>query len=85
MALGTASGRCAFGFILLFVLAIILRVAGSNNNDGQVGWLGRIFGIRDIVLGAGTAAAVQRHDGSASDWLKFCAFADRPDAVLAVS
>ncbi len=81
---GTALGRVAYGLFMLWLPEATLRVFGIKNVAGPLVWLARVFGIRDVILGAGTVAALQKNDGSAAEWLKFSAMADGADAVLAV-
>jgi hypothetical protein len=83
MAYGTAIGRIVFGSLMLIIPALTLGGFGVKLLDGPLAWLARVFGIRDIVLGAGTIAALQRNDGSAANWVRFSAIADGADALLA--
>lgn len=46
--------------------------------------MGRLFGVRDIALGAGTLSALQADDPGAARWVAVSAAADAADAVTAV-
>ncbi len=85
VAYGTSLGRVAYGLTMLVLPELSLSLFGVRAIPGPLVWLARIFGVRDMVLGAGTLAALQRKDGSAEQWLKFSAMADGADAVLAIS
>jgi hypothetical protein len=82
---GTALGRTAYGLFLLFLPQPTLAVFGIKTEPGPLTWLGRVFGIRDVVLGAGTVAAIRRNDGTAGQWLMYSATADGADAALAIA
>jgi hypothetical protein len=84
LALGTAAGRVGFGLAMLTLPVLTLRVFGVKQVPGPLLWLARVFGIRDVVLGVGTLAALRRNDGSAAQWVGFAAMADGADAVLAI-
>jgi hypothetical protein len=84
LALGTAVGRVGFGMAMLALPVLTLRVFGIKQVPGPLLWLARVFGIRDMVLGVGTLAALRRDDGSAAQWVGFAAMADGADALLAV-
>jgi hypothetical protein len=84
LAVGTAAGRVGFGLMMLALPVLTLRLFGIKQIPGPLLWLARVFGIRDLVLGAGTLAALHRNDGSAAQWVGFAAMADGADALLAV-
>jgi hypothetical protein len=84
LAVGTAAGRIGFGLAMLALPVLTLRLFGIKQVPGPLLWLARVFGIRDLVLGAGTLAALRRNDGSAAHWVGFAAMADGADALLAV-
>ncbi len=70
---------------MLLIPRATLAMFGVRAEPGPFTWLGRIFGIRDVVLGAGTIAAIRRDDGSAKQWLLYSAAADGADAALAIA
>jgi hypothetical protein len=84
LALGTAAGRVGFGLMMIALPGLTLRLFGITQVPGPLLWLARVFGIRDLVLGAGTLAALRRNDGSAAQWVGFAAMADSADALLAI-
>jgi hypothetical protein len=77
-----AAGRVAIGTALLLAPGL---VAGSwTGADGRrpgAKVLGRAVGIRDLVLGLGTLAALERGDERAATWVQAGAMADAADAA----
>ncbi len=85
VAYGTSLGRVAYGLTMVLIPELSLSVFGLRSIPGPLVWLARVFGVRDVVLGAGTLAAIGRKDGSAQQWLQFSAIADGADSVLALA
>ncbi len=85
VAYGTSLGRVAYGLTMLLIPELSLAVFGVKAIPGPLVWLARVFGVRDVALGAGTLVALQRKDGTAEQWLKISAMADGADAALALA
>lgn len=77
-----AVGRVAFGALCLAAPRQTLGRA-AREAPGQMVWMTRAFGIRDIVLGSGAlvSLASERPDPT---WVTMGAVADTADAVTAV-
>jgi hypothetical protein len=77
-----AWGRIALGVSVTLVPRLVLRPA-LRDATGPPLWFTRAFGVRDVIIGAGTLAALDR--GSGEDlWLTASAASDTADAALAV-
>ncbi len=81
----TAAGRVAIGAALLVAPQAVTRGwvgPGGAAPGGRL--LGRSIGVRDLALGLGVLAALDRGDPSARDWVRAAAVADVGDAVATV-
>lgn len=75
-------GRVALGLGLLVAPERIARSwVGPLGSEPSVAVLARAVGARDVVLGAGAAAALLSGDGSARGWLLAQAASDSGDLV----
>jgi hypothetical protein len=82
IAKGIAAGRVAYGLACMTVPRTVMGPAGQRA-EGQMIWLGRAFGVRDVVLGAGTLLALQRDPAGAVPWVEVSAAADALDVANA--
>ena len=74
--------RVGMGLSMLLVPKLGLRImVGPAADAAIVGPLGRIAGIRDVVLGAGGSIALGEKAGGA-DWLSMGAVADAVDGMV---
>lgn len=82
IARAIAAGRVAFGAACLLAPRLVARDA-SPGASGQLVWMLRAFGIRDIVLGTGALQSLADGDG-AERWVTLGAVADTADSVAAL-
>lgn len=76
-----AAGRVAVGAAVLARPAVLTRGLGVDSATGQrVVWLVRMFGVRDLVVGAGSLYALARRTGT-GPWLLAGAASDAVDAA----
>jgi hypothetical protein len=61
-----------------------LRLFGVRDVPGPLVFVTRLFGIRDLVLGAGAVAALMTEHDSAGGWVAAGAVADTCDMAAAV-
>ena len=78
-----AAGRVLFGTLCLTVPKIAFGPIGRDAS-GPMTFLIRLFGIRDLVLGAGALVALNDEEPDPR-WVQFGAIADTADAVAAVA
>lgn len=83
IAKGIAVGRIAYGLACMAAPRAVLGPAGKTA-EGPMVWMARAFGVRDLVLGGGTLAALQRDPAAAVPWVEFSAAADALDVANAV-
>ena len=83
IAKGIAAGRMAYGLACMAVPRTVMGPAGQRA-EGPMVWMGRAFGVRDLVLGAGTFVALQRDPDAAVRWVQLSAAADALDVANAV-
>jgi len=83
VAKGIAAGRVLYGLGCMVAPRTIMGPAGTRA-EGQLIWLVRAFGVRDLVLGAGTLKALVDGDPTAARWVQVSAAADSIDIVNAV-
>src|SRR4051812_36034213 len=74
-----AGGRVAYGVGCMFAPKAIMGMTGDTAAPGPLVWMVRAFGVRDIVLGAGTFKALAGGEPSAKAWVQFSAAADTID------
>ena len=78
----TAAGRVAIGAALLVApQAVTKGWVGPTGAEPGGRLLGRSIGVRDLVLGLGVLAALDRGDPRARDWVRAAATADVGDAL----
>lgn len=81
-AIGLSAGRAALGLALLATPERIVEGwIGQDGRGAPAKTLARSVGVRDIVLGAGAAAALLSDDGSAAVWLAGSAICDAGDML----
>ena len=78
-----AAGRTLFGLLCLLRPRVLTGFDRSEPSAAALGWI-RLFGVRDVVLGAGTLASLNGDDGD-TRWVKMSAAADTADAVTVVT
>ncbi len=82
IAKGIAAGRVAYGLACMAAPRTALGPAGQRA-EGQLVWMARAFGVRDLVLGSGTLLALKRDREAALLWVEVSAVADALDVVNA--
>lgn len=82
IAKGIAAGRVAYGLACMAVPRTVMGPAGARA-EGQMVWMARAFGVRDVVLGTGTYLALQRDPVAAVPWVEISAAADALDVANA--
>ncbi len=91
IAKGIAAGRVLFGLGCLVAPRTVLGPTAARA-EGQMIWMARAFGVRDIVLGTGTllalgqaeATGAEGADEAATRWVELSAAADSLDIANAV-
>jgi len=78
-----AGGRVAYGAACMVAPGIAAGPAGARA-EGQLRWMVRAFGVRDVILGAGTLRALRDDPTSAVGWVEMSAAADGLDLANAV-
>ena len=79
-----AGGRVLYGLGCMVAPKAIMGMKGDTTAPGPLVWMVRTFGVRDVVLGAGTFKALSDGSDSATSWVRFSAAADTLDLVNAV-
>jgi hypothetical protein len=81
LALGLAGGRIAIGVISLLAPGLVGRaMMGPEGDSGGIRLLLRVVGSRDLALGIGVLAALDR-DAHVLGWLRASAVVDGLDAA----
>jgi hypothetical protein len=81
VAVGFAGGRVAIGVVSLLVPGVVARaMMGADGDSGGTRLLLRVVGARDLALGAGVLAALDR-GAPLRGWLRASAVADGLDAA----
>lgn len=76
-----AAGRVAFGAAVLARPEVLTRGMRIDSSTARrIGWLTRMFGVRDMVLGGGTLYALSRR-GAPGPWLVASVLSDATDAA----
>lgn len=83
IAKGIAVGRIAYGVACMTIPRTVMGPAGQRA-EGQMTWMSRAFGVRDLVLGTGTFLALQQDPAAAVRWVELSAAADALDVANAV-
>ncbi len=79
-----AAGRMAYGLACLAAPTRAVGPAGARA-EGQMRWMIRAFGVRDLVLGTGTWMALASGREEARRWVEVSAAADALDLANAVA
>jgi hypothetical protein len=83
VAKGIALGRVAYGVGCMAAPRTLMGPAGARA-EGQMIWMTRAFGVRDLVLGTGTFLALGTPDREvAARWVGLSAAADTLDVANA--
>lgn len=81
LAVGLAGGRIAIGVVSLLAPGLVGRaMLGPDGDSGATRLLLRVVGARDLALGVGVLAALDR-DAPVRGWLQASAVADGLDAA----
>jgi hypothetical protein len=84
LAVGLAGGRIAIGVVSLLAPGLVGRaMMGADGDSGGTRVLLRLAGARDLALGAGVLAALNRN-AAVHGWLRASAVADALDAAVAL-
>jgi hypothetical protein len=84
LAVGLAGGRIAMGAVSLLAPGVVGRaMMGTGGDAGGIRLLLRVVGARDLVLGIGVLAALDR-GASVQGWLRASAVVDGLDAAGSV-
>ena len=74
-----AAGRVALGVVMVARPDLLPRLLGVDSGTaGRMSWLGRMFGAREVALGAGLLAVGPERE---REWLLGAALCDAVDAV----
>ena len=81
LAVGLAGGRIAIGIVSVLAPGLVGRaMMGPDGDSGGTRLLLRVVGARDLALGIGVLAALDR-DASVQGWLRASAVVDALDAA----
>ena len=81
LAIGLAGGRIAIGVVSLLAPGLVGRaMMGPDGDSGGPRLFLRLVGARDLALGVGVLAALDR-DGPVHDWMRASAVVDCLDAA----
>jgi hypothetical protein len=81
LALGLAGGRIAIGAVSLLAPGLVTRaMLGADGDSGGTRLLLRVVGARDLALGIGVLAALDRNT-PARGWMRASAVVDGLDAA----
>jgi hypothetical protein len=81
LAVGLAGGRIVIGVVSLFVPGVVGRaMMGPDGDSGGTRLLLRVLGARDLALGIGVVAALDRN-APVHGWLRASAVVDGLDAA----
>jgi hypothetical protein len=81
VAVGLAGGRIAIGVVSLLAPGLVGRaMMGPKGNSGGARFFLRVVGARDLALGIGVLAALDR-DAPVHGWLRASAVVDGLDAA----
>lgn len=84
MGKGIAAGRVLYGVGCLLAPRTMMGPAGQRA-EGQMIWMTRAFGVRDLLLGSGTLLALGEGGPDAVRWLQVSAAADTLDIANAAA
>jgi hypothetical protein len=75
--------RAAVGIAMIMVPRSVVRPQGDEPSPGNLVFMVRTIGVRDLALGLGTLAAAQSSRGSdARRWVQFGLLSDALDTVI---
>lgn len=77
------AGRAVFGLLCIVFPKLILGPGGREASGGALGMV-RLFGVRDLVLGAGALKSVNEQHVDTS-WVKMGALADTGDIAVVLA
>lgn len=77
-----AGGRVLYGLGCMAAPRTMVGPAGARA-EGQLVWMARAFGVRDLVLGTGTLLALAESDEQGARWVELSAAADALDLANA--
>jgi hypothetical protein len=81
LAVGLAGGRIAIGVVSLLAPGLVGRaMMGPDGDSGGTRLVLRVVGVRDLALGVGVLAALDRN-GPVHRWLRASAVVDGLDAA----
>jgi len=83
VAKGIAAGRVLYGLGCMAAPRTLMGPAGARA-EGQMVWMARAFGVRDVILGTGTLLALNDGGPNAVRWVELSAAADGLDILNAV-
>lgn len=83
VAKAIAAGRALYGVGCMAAPRTLMGPAAARA-EGPMVWMGRTFGVRDLVLGAGTWMALSEGGPAAVRWVEVSAAADALDLVNSV-
>jgi hypothetical protein len=84
VAVGLAGGRIAIGVVSLLVPGVVVRAMfGPDRDSGGMRLFLRVVGARDLALGIGVLAALDRNT-QVRGWLRASAVADGLDAAASL-
>lgn len=78
-----AGGRVLYGLGCMAAPKTFVGPAGARA-EGQMRWMVRAFGVRDVVLGTGTLLAFEDGDAAAQLWVDVSTAADGLDIANAL-
>lgn len=78
-----ALGRVAYGAACMTVPRAAMG-PGVRDAEGPMIWMGRAFGVRDVVIGAGTLVALTGDRRAGTRWVEAGVAADGLDILNAV-
>jgi len=76
-----AGGRVAIGVLALLFPGWLVSLLVGGERTRAAKTLGRMLGVRDAVLGAGTLVALQEEKVPLRPWMTYGAVADAVDAL----
>ncbi len=82
VAKAIAAGRILYGAACMVAPRTVMGPAAARA-EGQMVWMGRAFGVRDVVLGTGTFLALSQDTQAAVRWVEVSAAADALDVANA--
>lgn len=78
-----ALGRVLYGAACMSIPRLAMGPA-AKDADGSLVWMGRAFGVRDVILGTGALLSLADDPRAATRWVEMGAAADALDIANAV-